>query len=107
MKKFKHSESGDRGWFVGQFEKAVFKTNACEVAYQYNVAGEHCAPHTHKIATEINLITRGRVIMSGQEYTAGDIVIMEPGDVCECRYLEDTYTVVVKVPGVLDDKYLL
>jgi quercetin dioxygenase-like cupin family protein len=107
MKKFKHSESGDRGWFVGQFEKAVFKTNACEVAYQENFAGEYCAPHTHRIATEINLITRGRVIMSGQEFGAGDIIIMEPGDVCECRYLEDTYTVVVKVPGVLDDKYLL
>lgn len=107
MKKFKHSESGDRGWFVGQFERAVFKTDACEVAYQYNHKGEHCAPHTHRIATEINLITRGRVIMSGQEFEAGDIIIMEPGDVCECKYLEDTYTVVVKVPGVLDDKYLL
>jgi hypothetical protein len=38
---------------------------------------------------------------------AGDIIVMEPGDVCECYYLEDTYTVVVKVPGVLDDKYIL
>lgn len=107
MKKFKHNESGDRGWFVGQFDRAVFKTDACEVAYQYNQKGEYCAPHTHQIATEINLITCGRVIMSGQEFEAGDIIIMEPGDVCECEYLEDTYTVVVKVPGVLDDKYLL
>ena len=107
MKKLRHSDSGERGWFIGQFEKAVFKTSACEVAYQYNFKGESCAAHTHKIATEINLITAGRVVMSGREYTAGDIIIMEPGDVCECHYLEDTYTVVVKVPGALDDKYIL
>jgi len=107
MQKHKLSDSGDRGWFVGQFDKAVFKTKACEVAYQFNPKGESCAPHTHKIATEINLITAGRVVMSGQEYTVGDIIVMEPGDVCECHYLEDTHTVVVKVPGVLDDKYLV
>lgn len=107
MKKFKLSESGDRGWFIGQFEKAVFKTGACEVAYQHNTKGEHCAAHTHKIATEVNLIASGCVVISGETYGPGDIIIMEPGDVCECNYLEDTHTVVVKVPGVLNDKYLL
>ena len=105
MKQFRLSESGDRGWFIGQFDRAVFKTNACEVAYQYNYTGERSFAHTHRIATEINLITHGSVNISGKVFNTGDIVIMEPGDVCECTYLEDTYTVVVKVPGVLDDKY--
>ena len=107
MKRFLHSDSGDRGWFIGQFERAVFKTAACEVAYQYNYAGEHCAAHTHKIATEINLIAQGAVNCSGEIFRTGEGFIMEPGDVCECDYLEDTYTVVVKVPGVLNDKYLV
>jgi hypothetical protein len=107
MKRFLHSDSGDRGWFVGQFERAVFKTSACEVAYQTNLAGEHGPAHTHKIATEINLITSGRVRVSGEEFVAGQGFVMEPGDVCTCDYLEDTTTVVVKVPGVLGDKYLV
>lgn len=107
MKQFRLNESGDRGWFVGQFERAVFKTAACEVAYQFNYKGERSLPHTHRIATEINLIASGKVNISGQVFEAKDIIILEPGDVCECNYLEDTYTVVVKIPGVLGDKYLL
>lgn len=107
MKKFQLKDSGDRGWFVGQFERAVYKTSACEVGYQYNYPGEHSAAHTHRIATEINLIASGRVMYNGEEYCTGDILIFEPGDICECDYLEPTYTVVVKIPGVLDDKYLV
>ena len=107
MKQSRLSDSGDRGWFVGQFDRAVFKTNACEIAYQQNYKGERSFAHTHRIATEINLIAQGSVNISGQVFSTGDIVIMEPGDVCECTYLEDTCTVVVKVPGVLGDKYLL
>jgi hypothetical protein len=107
MKQSRLSESGDRGWFIGQFERAVFKTNACEVAYQFNHKGEKSSPHTHKIATEINLITSGCVSINGRLFTQGDIVIMEPNDICTCKYYEDTHTVVVKVPGVLNDKYLI
>lgn len=107
MKLFRHSESGDRGWFIGQFDRAVFKTDACEVAYQFNQKGEHCKAHTHKIATEVNLIVSGHVIMSGHHLRAGDGIVFNPGDVCECEYLEDTASVVVKVPGPLNDKYLV
>ena len=107
MKQFRLNESGDRGWFIGQFERAVFKTSACEVAYQFNYKGEVSPAHTHHIATEVNLIASGKVNISGQVYETNDIIIMEPGDVCECVYLEDTYTVVVKLPGVLNDKYLV
>ena len=107
MKKFLLSESGDRGWFVGGFERAVLKTTDVEVAYQINYKGEKHPQHFHKVATEVNLILSGHVIMSGQHYRAGEGVIFEPGDICECEYLEDTASIVVKVPGPLNDKYLV
>lgn len=107
MKKFRQSDSGDRGWFIGPFEKAIFKTEAFEVAHGFNHKGEHSPNHIHKVATEINLITSGCVEVNGEVFRAGEGFIMEPGDPCECKYLEDTCTLVVKVPGVLGDKYYI
>jgi hypothetical protein len=107
MKKFHMRDAGERGWFIGQFDRAVFKTDTCEVAFQTNYKGEVSEPHYHQIATEINLITRGLVKINGESYTAGQGVILYPGDVATCEYLEDTDTLVVKVPGVLNDKYLV
>ena len=107
MKRFRQVDSGDRGWFVGPFDRAVFKTDVCEVAHQFNVKGDSSPAHTHRIATEINLITSGQVDINGEIFNTGEGYIMYPGDICQCNYLEDTYTLVVKVPGVLGDKYLL
>lgn len=107
MKRFKQSDSGDRGWFIGPFEKAIFKTDAFEVAHGFNYKGEHSPNHVHKVATEINLITFGCVEVNGELFRAGEGFIMEPGDPCECNYIEDTHTLVVKVPGILGDKYYI
>lgn len=107
MRRFKQSESGDRGWFIGAFEKAVWKTDLFEVAHGFNTAGEVSPNHIHKVATEINLITSGCVDVNGELFRAGEGFIMEPGDPCKCTYIEDTHTLVVKVPSVLGDKYYI
>ncbi len=104
-KSFQLSDSGDRGWFVGQFDKSVFKTDILEAAFQTNYKGETSSAHYHKIATEINLITRGKVRINNEIYTAGMGLILYPTETCECEYLEDTDTMVIKVPGPLNDKY--
>lgn len=106
-KKFLLSEAGDRGWFVGGFDKAVYRTTDLEAGYQHNSAGEVSKAHYHKIATEINLIVRGAVKINGELYTSGMGVIFYPNDVAECEYLEDTETMVIKTPGALNDKYLV
>ena len=107
MKPFKLSEAGDRGWFIGQFDKAVFNTDLFEAGLQTFEKGFHSPKHTHKIATEINLVISGKVMYGKQLLSAGDGIIYYPGDVCECYYLEDTVTMVIKTPGVLNDKYMI
>lgn len=107
MKKFKLSETGERGWFAGAFDGAAFKTDLFEAAYQFNARGERTECHYHKIATEINLIATGRAHFNGIIFEAGDIFILEPGEICSGEYLEDTITVCIKTPGALNDKYLI
>ncbi len=34
MTPFKLTEAGDRGWFIGQFDKAVYKTDQFEAGLQ-------------------------------------------------------------------------
>ena len=44
--------------------------------------------------------------MNGAEYSAGDIVVIAPLESTDFTALEDTVTMVVKVPGAVNDKYL-
>lgn len=96
-----------RGWFVGGFVPTALNTQACEVGVKTYQAGDYEASHYHKIATEITLILSGRVYMCGQEWGAGDIVVIEPGEATDFRAITDVTNVVVKVPGAFDDKYLV
>jgi hypothetical protein len=106
MKRYKLSESGARGWFVGAFDRAIWKTDLFEVAYMFNPKGDMSESHVHKIAKELSLIVKGHVIVGGEEFVEGDIFEISPNEVISnCRYLEDTFTVCVKMPSVPTDKY--
>lgn len=96
-----------RGWFIGNFEPTLYRTNDVEVAVKSYHAGEKEEPHYHKIATEFTAIISGRVRINGVEYQQGDILIIEPGDVTEFEALTDTVHAVVKLPGANNDKYVV
>jgi hypothetical protein len=53
MKKLKHSDTGDRGWFIGNFPNSVVQTKDFEVCWQFNAKDTPIAPHYHLIITEI------------------------------------------------------
>jgi quercetin dioxygenase-like cupin family protein len=95
-----------RGWFVGDFTPTALATQAVEVGLKFYRAGQREDRHYHKIAREITVIQQGRVQMNGREFSAGDIVVIEPLESTDFVALDDTVTLVVKVPGAVDDKYL-
>lgn len=94
-----------KGWFVGDFAPTAYASHECEVGVKRYVAGEREGKHVHKIATELTLIVSGRVRMNGREFSADDIVILDPGVPSDFEVLDDAVTVVVKVPCVAGDKY--
>ena len=95
-----------KGWFVGNFKPSLIITNDVEVAVKEYEKGDYEARHYHKVATELTVITSGRVRMNGVEYSKGDIIIIEPNEATDFEVLENTISTVVKFPGVGDDKYL-
>jgi len=93
------------GWFVGGFCPAALSTSNCEVAVKRYVSGSKEDPHFHAVATEVTLILSGKARMRDCDLSDGDIIVLEPGEISSFEALTDVVSVVVKVPGVLNDKY--
>lgn len=100
-------ENMERGWFIGGFSPTALTTDACEAACKHYAAGEREAAHFHKIATEVTLIASGTVQMNGERFSQGDIVVVQPGEVVNFEAIEAATTMVIKIPAVLGDKYLV
>lgn len=97
-----------KGWFIGNFKPSLLQTNDVEVAVKKYNRGDYEESHYHILATEYTVIISGKVRMNSVEYMAGDIIVMEPFEATDFECLEDnTINVVVKLPGVNNDKYLV
>ena len=96
-----------RGWFIGGFSPTAYKTTDCEVAVQEYNKGDIEEKHYHKIATEITVVLEGKIKMCGLAWKKGDIVIVDPGESTGFEALTKCTNLVVKIPGALNDKYLL
>jgi hypothetical protein len=94
-----------KGWFIGNFEPSLYKTNEVEVGVKKYKMGEFENSHFHKIATEFTVIVSGTVEMNGIQYGENDIIKIVPGVSTNFKALNDVITVVVKLPGANNDKY--
>jgi hypothetical protein len=95
------------GWFVGDFENSCYKTQACEVSYKIHKQGEFHAAHYHKLADEINYLMSGKMQINGTELSAPCVFIIEKNEVAKPIFHTDVYLIVVKIPGPLNDKYIV
>lgn len=94
-----------KGWFIGDFAPTLYKTNDVEVAIKHYKAGDFEESHYHKIATEFTVVLNGQVEMDGNKYNNNDIIKIIPGVSTDFKAITDVTTVVVKIPGALNDKY--
>lgn len=105
--KMQRIEDTDRGWFVGNFPKAAFMTDACEVSYRIHPKGEDWGLHYQEKITEINLLIRGEMIMHNKKIVPGDIFIVYPFEIADPTFLTDCEIICVKVPGIQNDKVVV
>jgi hypothetical protein len=99
-------EEFTKGWLVGDFEPALFKTKDIEVGIKYYKAGDKEEKHYHKVATEYSIILYGTVSMLNQTFKQGQIVTVLPDVENKFECLEDACIVVIKTPSVIGDKYI-
>jgi hypothetical protein len=94
-----------KGWFIGDFEPTLFKTQDVEVGVKLYVEGEYEPAHFHKVATEFTVILDGKVEMNGKIFESGQIIKISPNEATDFRALSIVKTLVVKIPGAINDKY--
>lgn len=105
MKKFSIEEM-TKGWFVGNFEPTVVKTTDCEVGLKQYKAGFKEPSHYHRKAIELTVVVEGRISMNNEEFSKGDIVMIDKNEIVEFKAIEDAITVVYKSGSFKGDKYL-
>jgi quercetin dioxygenase-like cupin family protein len=96
-----------RGWFIGDFEPSVYKTDAFEVGLLTHKKDEVWPKHYQKIATEFNVLVTGLMTLNEKQIVPGDVFIIKPKEVADVRFLADCTILVVKTPSVPGDKYLV
>ena len=94
-----------RGWFVGNFDPAILRTEQFEVGLLTHPKGEVWPTHIHKIATEYNLLVEGKMVLNGVTIEQGEIFVIEPNEPAIPTFLEDCKILCIKVPSVPGDKY--
>ena len=97
-------ENMTKGWFIGDFEPSVLKTKDFEVGLVTRFKGPE-KPHYHAIATEYNLVVSGSFNLNNKELKAGDIFVIEPGEVVNPYFHQETKILSIKVPSIIGDKY--
>ena len=94
-----------RGWFIGNFDPSVYKTDLFEVALLSHPKDEKWPKHYHKLADEINVLISGKMTVNGIELNPGDILHVEKNEIIEPKFLEDCKLICVKFPSIPGDKY--
>ncbi len=94
-----------RGWFVGTFAPAAIHMGHCEVAVRSYKAGHRDGACYHRVATKITLVVSGEVRMTGRTVTAGDTIVLDPGEPTKLEALTDSLNVLVKVPDAKNNNY--
>lgn len=95
------------GWFIGNFEPSVLKTETFEIGIMSHQKGENWPVHYHAQAEEYNVLLEGKMIIQNTELNAGDIFIISKMEIADPVFLEDCRVLVVKVPSVPGDKILV
>lgn len=90
------------GWFVGNFEPTAYKTKDFEVSYKLHPKGQEWDIHYHTDVTEINYLIRGKMTLQGKTLKTGDIFILEPHEIADPNFIEDTEIICVKTPSIND-----
>lgn len=96
-----------RGWFVGNFNPSVYKTDSFEVGILEHKKGEIWPAHYHEHSVEINYLISGRMSIQEKELVAGDIFVIDKLEIADPIFLEDCKLVVIKTPSIPGDKILV
>jgi len=107
MRIYHNTEEFKGGWFVGDFSESAFRTKDFEVCYKIHPQGETWPDHVHKLSTEINYLMSGEMKLNGTILKAPVVFVIEKNEPSKPEFLTECKLIVVKIPSVPGDKYII
>lgn len=103
MKTFK-IEDFTKGWIIGDFDPVIVKSKNFEIGMKFFSTGDSEPAHFQVIATEITLIASGVVTINGVNFSSGDVILIEPGEVADFISRTESKLFCIKFPSLPNDK---
>jgi len=94
------------GWFIGDFDPAMFRNQHLEVGVKFFKAGDTEPSHKQILATEITVVNEGQIRVGRLLLQAGEIVVIYPGEYADFEALTNGSLTCVKFPSIPSDKVL-
>lgn len=95
------------GWILGDFVPSVHRTQSFEFAVKYFLTGQTESEHYQKKATELTVVTKGFIRLADYYLKAGEMLLIESGEVADFEALEDSIVIAVKWPSLPNDKVIV
>lgn len=95
------------GWIIGDFNPSILRTPSFEVCVTFHGKEEPTVKHFHAKSKEYNIVLDGEIAVNGRNLGKGDIFIYEENEVSDVHFLSDTSLLVVRVPSLPEDKYIV
>jgi quercetin dioxygenase-like cupin family protein len=92
------------GWFVGDFDPAVLKTDQYEVCYKKIDSNANEKPHYHPEGKEITLVVSGKIQINDAIFEEGDIFVIEANETVAPVCLESGMVFVVRTCSKKNNK---
>jgi quercetin dioxygenase-like cupin family protein len=106
MRRYNHSEFKG-GWFIGDFEPSILRTQQFEVALAVHRKGDVWPKHYHSESVEYNLLVSGRMMIQNEVIEEGNIFVFDKGEIADPIFLEDCKVMVIKTPSLPHDKIIV
>jgi quercetin dioxygenase-like cupin family protein len=94
------------GWLIGNFSPSILQSADFEVCLKTFRSGDKEPSHYQKSATEVTVVVSGSCRMGSVHLSAGDILVLDAGEISDFEAIEDCVIVCVKAPSLPDDKAL-
>jgi hypothetical protein len=94
------------GWFLGNFDPSLFKSQDFEICVKNFKKGEVEMAHFQRIATEVTVVLSGTVRMGEHILHVDDILTIFADEICDFEAITDCKVLGVKFPSLPNDKVL-
>jgi hypothetical protein len=93
-----------RGWFIGNFEPTLLKTDAFEIGVQNYTKDFIGQKHYQIKSVEYNIVLQGKVLVNNKILKKNDIFIFNPLEVTDFKSLTKSTILSIKIPSIPNDK---